>query len=223
VWLFGLLLLPAFGATCASIAWIAHGVLDFAPSYLGLLVSGIALTCTHVVVGRNDLEKAAQLGSRLLPAFVLVSLCGSQLIPLAAHSRGIQILWWVIGTVAINDAAAYFVGRSIGRIKMAPALSPNKSIEGSIAGVAFGVIAGVPLWYSLVGIPLGWASCVALTVLAIIGGQAADLSKSYVKRLCGVKDTGAFFPGHGGVLDRFDGAIGAAPFLLVCLYFTGSL
>ena len=65
----------------------------------------------------------------------------------------------------------------------------------------------------------GWV--LLLSLLACIGAQGADLSKSYLKRLCGVKDTGAFFPGHGGVLDRFDGIIGAAPVVLLAFLLMG--
>lgn len=223
VWLFLLYIAPAGAAMISAVEWVAHGVLDFTLPYLVTAISAVVLTITHVILGREDLDGAARIGSRLAPAFMLVSVCGTQLIPLAAHQRGIQMLWWIIGTVAINDAAAYFVGRSLGRSKMAPAISPNKTIEGSLAGVLVGAAAGIPLWYALVGIPLSVNACGLLVVLSIVGGQAADLSKSYIKRLCGVKDTGAFFPGHGGVLDRFDGAIGAAPFLLLWLYVCGVL
>jgi phosphatidate cytidylyltransferase len=76
-------------------------------------------------------------------------------------------------------------------------------------------------WGQLISIPISSSGVVLVSLLVTVAGQAADLSKSYLKRLCGVKDTGAFFPGHGGVLDRFDGIIGGAPVLLVALLIAG--
>ena len=213
------LLIPAVAVTIASIEWIDSGVLQLSKAYVAIAVSAVLATVTQVWIGRSDLTLASREGERFAPAFILVSLCGSQLIPVAAQERGIQVLWWVIGTVAINDAAAYFIGRKFGKHKMAPALSPNKSIEGSIAGILFGLLFGVYMWDILVKISLSVVSLTLMTTCVIVSAQAADLSKSYIKRLCGVKDTGAFFPGHGGVLDRFDGAIGAAPVVFFWIFF----
>ena len=213
------LVLPAMAVTISSIEWIGTGTLELSKAYIAIAVSALLATTTQVWIGRSELERASREGERFAPAFILVSLCGSQLIPVAAHYRGIQILWWVIGTVAINDAAAYFIGRKFGAHKLAPALSPNKSIEGSIAGIVFGLLFGVCMWDLLVKLPISVASLTLMTACVIVSAQAADLSKSYIKRLCGVKDTGAFFPGHGGVLDRFDGAIGAAPVVFFWIFF----
>jgi phosphatidate cytidylyltransferase len=213
------LLLPAVAVTICAIEWIDSGVLQLDRAYVAIAVSAVLTMVSQVWIGRGDLALASREGERFSPAFILVSLCGSQLIPVAAQERGIQILWWVIGTVAINDAAAYFIGRQFGKHKMAPALSPNKSIEGSIAGIFFGLLFGFFMWDILVKIPLTVFSLIAMTACVTVSAQAADLSKSYLKRLCGVKDTGAFFPGHGGVLDRFDGAIGAAPVVFFWIFF----
>lgn len=213
------LLIPAVAVMISAIEWIDSGLLDLSKAYCAIAISAVLATFTQVWIGRSDLALASREGERFAPAFILVSLCGSQLIPVAAHERGIQVLWWVIGTVAINDAAAYFIGRKFGKHKMAPALSPNKSIEGSIAGIFFGLLFGVYIWDILVKIPLSLVSLTLMTTCVIVSAQAADLSKSYIKRLCGVKDTGAFFPGHGGVLDRFDGAIGAAPVVFFWIFF----
>jgi phosphatidate cytidylyltransferase len=101
---------------------------------------------------------------------------------------------------------------------MAPALSPNKTMEGSIAGLLIGTVAGVVFWKLLLGDGrVGVMSLILVSLFATCAAQAADLSKSYLKRLRGVKDTGSFFPGHGGILDRFDGMIGAAPIVVVAL------
>lgn len=121
--------------------------------------------------------------------------------------------------VMCSDAGAYFVGKSFGKHKLAVKASPNKTWEGAIGGVAAAVI-GAALLYGLRAL-FDWQcypqwrlmayvlSCAALAVVSQIG----DLVESVLKRGAGVKDSGMFFPGHGGVLDRCDGLLFAAPML----------
>jgi phosphatidate cytidylyltransferase len=107
-----------------------------------------------------------------------------------------------------NDIAAYFVGLAIGRHKLAPRVSPGKSWEGALGGLAGGVAAGLLLapWLDLgAGPAAAWAAIVTAV------SQAGDLFESALKRRAGVKDSGRLLPGHGGVLDRFDGILMAAP------------
>ena len=107
-----------------------------------------------------------------------------------------------------NDIAAYFVGLAIGRHKLAPRISPGKSWEGALGGLAGGVGAGV-LAASWLGLGTGAAAVwgAAITIVS----QAGDLFESALKRRAGVKDSGRLLPGHGGVLDRFDGILIAGP------------
>jgi phosphatidate cytidylyltransferase len=143
------------------------------------------------------------------------------LVVISGLPRGIALVWWIVGCSALNDTAAYFVGRAFGSHKMASALSPNKSIEGSLAGLMVGTVAGVVLWRLIVeaGVPL--ARVALLSCAVTVAAQAGDLAKSYLKRLRGVKDLGALFPGHGGVLDRFDALIAASPVVLAALVACG--
>ncbi len=108
-----------------------------------------------------------------------------------------------------NDTAAYFAGSAFGRHKLAPRISPGKSWEGAVAGAAAGAAVGA--------VASGWLGLEAATaalfgLLVTIASQAGDLFESAMKRRAGVKDSGALLPGHGGVLDRFDGIFFAAPF-----------
>jgi phosphatidate cytidylyltransferase len=107
-----------------------------------------------------------------------------------------------------NDIAAYFVGLAVGRHKLAPRVSPGKSWEGAVGGLAGGLAAGVLLagWLAL---PRGEAALWAAAVTVV--SQAGDLFESALKRRAGIKDSGRLLPGHGGVLDRFDGVLLAAP------------
>ena len=123
----------------------------------------------------------------------------------------------------LSDAFALFAGMLFGKHKLAPVLSPKKTVEGSVGGLC-GAVVGM-LVYGL-ALELIWDRSVSYPLLMLYGGlgsvvsQLGDLSFSYIKREYGIKDFGNIFPGHGGVLDRFDSVIFCAPLielLLRCL------
>ncbi|WP_373072799.1 phosphatidate cytidylyltransferase [Zeaxanthinibacter enoshimensis] len=122
---------------------------------------------------------------------------------------GIFILIWV------NDSFAYLVGKTIGRTKLYPAISPKKTVEGSLGGLVFTVAAAYFMArYEPIVNPAQW---VILAVVIVIAGGLGDLVESKLKREAGVKDSGAILPGHGGMLDRLDSLIFAAPFAYLTL------
>lgn len=122
---------------------------------------------------------------------------------------GLVIVWSA-------DTGAYFTGRSIGRIPLAPRVSPKKTWEGVVGGVIAAAITGV-IAAALLDLPmLSLLLLAAVTALISVGG---DLSISMLKRRVGVKDSGMLLPGHGGVLDRFDGVTAALPFFALGLQF----
>ena len=127
-----------------------------------------------------------------------------------------------------GDSAAYFTGRFLGRHKLAPEVSPHKTIEGAIGGVCGSVLLGVlATWiYSTLANRLemftaGRGSGKLYLLIALMGAVASvlgilgDLFASAVKRQCGIKDYGSIFPGHGGILDRFDSVMFIAPFVTI--------
>jgi phosphatidate cytidylyltransferase len=118
--------------------------------------------------------------------------------------------------VWLGDTAAYYVGSAIGRHKMAPRVSPNKSWEGAAAGFAIGIVATL-VWslarHGAVDLPL-----LAVAALTGIAAQVGDLFESLLKRAVNVKDSGALLPGHGGMFDRMDALLFAAPVLLAGLW-----
>ena len=121
---------------------------------------------------------------------------------------GRQLLLFTLVVVWVGDTAAYFVGRAVGRTKMAPQLSPGKTWEGAAANVIGSLAVGVIFsrWIQIDPLHM-----VAMGGLASVAGQAGDLLESAYKRSAGVKDSGTILPGHGGVLDRIDALILAAP------------
>jgi phosphatidate cytidylyltransferase len=129
---------------------------------------------------------------------------------------------WVLLTAAAvwgGDTGAYFAGRALGRHKLYPAISPKKTVEGSIGGLLGS--AGMALLFRWVGAfvwgadtPALWHVLAFATVAGVVE-QIGDLVESLLKRSAGVKDSGTLLPGHGGVLDRFDGFLLAAPVVYV--------
>lgn len=120
-----------------------------------------------------------------------------------------------------SDSAALFTGMACGRHKMAPLVSPHKTVEGALGGIAGGVVGMVIFrivfyFCTLVPLHIGW--CVVIGLAGALMGELGDLSFSVIKRQVGIKDYGRLLPGHGGVLDRFDSLLFAAPmiWMIVC-------
>ncbi|UCH30709.1 MAG: phosphatidate cytidylyltransferase [Myxococcales bacterium] len=119
---------------------------------------------------------------------------------------------WVLLTMVLawgSDTSAYFVGRKYGKTKLAPRISPKKTLEGSAGGLAASVVGAMIMSFFLPGLTA--LDAIALGVLAGAAGQAGDLMMSVLKRSSGVKDSGGILPGHGGILDRVDALAFTAP------------
>lgn len=120
--------------------------------------------------------------------------------------RAIYGLWAVALVLCIawvTDTMAYFSGMLFGKKKLCPEISPKKTVAGAVGGTLFGTLAGVVVFWIAQGTPLWGLIALPLSVVSQLG----DLSASVIKRRFGVKDYGKIFPGHGGVLDRFDSII----------------
>lgn len=123
---------------------------------------------------------------------------------------------WLLLVIAVSDSAQYYTGRAFGRRKLAPLVSPAKTVEGAVGGVLVAVAFGaITAPYAIEGI--GVAAAAVLTLLMVLAGIVGDLFESLVKRSAGVKDSSALIPGHGGVLDRIDSHLFAAPVFYVFL------
>jgi phosphatidate cytidylyltransferase len=133
----------------------------------------------------------------LLPALALLWI---------RERAGINLLLWVFIVTWSTDIGAYFAGRAFGRRKLAPTISPGKTIEGLHGGIAAATLLGGAFVFAM---GLSKALLVCAPVFAI-AAQAGDLFESAMKRRAGVKDSGAWLPGHGGVLDRLDGLVPVA-------------
>ena len=123
--------------------------------------------------------------------------------------------------VIITDTFALFTGMLIGKHKLAPAVSPKKTVEGAIGGTVFGVlvfIAAAIISEKVIGVDVNLPLFATAGLLTSVIGQFGDLFMSVIKRHCDLKDFGNLMPGHGGILDRFDSLIFAAPTFLLFVY-----
>ena len=119
---------------------------------------------------------------------------------------GFDLLIWVFLVVWSTDIGAYFAGRAIGGPKLAPSISPNKTVAGLLGGVMIATIL-TGLWVYTVRLP---AVLLSLAAPFAVAAQLGDLFESGLKRRAGVKDSGTWLPGHGGLLDRLDGLVPVA-------------
>ncbi|HEX4210354.1 MAG TPA: phosphatidate cytidylyltransferase [Candidatus Binataceae bacterium] len=129
---------------------------------------------------------------------------------------GIGAIILMILLVVASDSGAYFTGRTIGRVKLLPQVSPNKTVEGAIGGVAAVIAAAIVLRYWLTPQwPIGSTLAIAFGIGVL--AQAGDLANSAFKRIVGVKDSGWLFPGHGGLMDRACSLVFATVLTYYCL------
>jgi len=127
---------------------------------------------------------------------------------------GIASMFWLLVTVALCDIGAFFTGKSIGKTKFSDS-SPNKTLEGVIGGIFIATIVGTYVGMYIDIAPF-WTIFI-VTLLTATSSIFGDLFESYLKREAGVKDSGDLLPGHGGILDRIDGYLFAAPMMIISL------
>jgi phosphatidate cytidylyltransferase len=163
------------------------------------------------------------LAPALVLAFGVVALTPAWLLLLAVHGSGtLGPALALVGFALVwsADVGAFFVGRSVGRVKLAPRVSPGKTWEGVAGGVASAMAAG---W--LASVALGLPAAQLVPAAAAVAGVSVigDLTVSMLKRNVGLKDSGRILPGHGGVMDRIDGLVAAVPIYTIGLQFAGLL
>lgn len=123
---------------------------------------------------------------------------------------GPAVTTWLLAMIAVSDSGQYYCGRTFGRSKLAPSVSPAKTREGAIGGVAVAAIVGA-VTGPMVMPDVSMVMAGALTLVLALAGIVGDLFESLVKRSAGVKDSSQLIPGHGGILDRVDSHLFAAP------------
>ncbi len=168
------------------------------------------------------IETAAQDVALALLAFLYIPFLLMHLVLLRQTPFGIQWLFVIMLIVMTNDSAAYYTGGAFGKNRLYPLVSPKKSIEGAIGGL-FGSLCGTFLAKYTFFPQLTFGDAIFTALVIGMVGQAGDLFESMLKRSFGVKDSGTLIPGHGGVLDRMDSILFAAPitYYYVIFFFKG--
>ncbi len=163
----------------------------------------------HVKIRIETLSKCF-LGGLVVPYLM------SSVVRILASSTGRYVILIPFLVACVCDAGAYFVGVKFGKHKLAPVVSPNKTIEGALGGIAAGVVAML-LYTFILDVPLkfdvSYGAAIVYGIAGCLVGEVGDLCFSVIKRQTGIKDYGNLIPGHGGVLDRFDSILAVAPLI----------
>lgn len=202
------------GCVCYYLIMLMHS----GEQYLFLTLIVILTVMMFVYVFSYPAIDAAQLMSSYF-GVIYVPVMLSFIYLMRMYTNGVFLVWMIFVSSWICDTCAYCVGMLIGKHKLAPRLSPKKSVEGAVGGVAGSALVGAFYGYVLTK-AAGQASTLIWS-FAIIGGigavisQIGDLTASAIKRNHDIKDYGKLIPGHGGILDRFDSVIVTAPMIYI--------
>jgi phosphatidate cytidylyltransferase len=148
--------------------------------------------------------------TKQLTGIIYIPLFLSYLVLIRNGSNGIAWIYFLLIIIFAGDTGAFYAGTYFGKHKLCPSVSPGKTIEGSLGGLGLSIVAGGIFKYFILPSYSWWIS-ILLFICAGIAGQIGDLFESELKRSAGVKDSGSILPGHGGILDRIDALLFAAP------------
>lgn len=181
------------------------------------LGSFFALTC-YILYRYKDIADSYNLFCRLVFGVLYVGVLGAHVVLLRFVPDGGSWLIIASAITACSDSGAYFVGKAIGKKKLCPNISPNKTLEGAVGGVLCG-LAGAVLFALLLLPAVNWLFLGGAAVFLAIAGIAGDLTESIIKRGTATKDSGHCLGGHGGILDRVDSLLFVCPILYYLLAF----
>ncbi len=183
-----------------------------------VLIFYIILSSTYKALIKNEINKILEKVSLEIFSSLYVAFPLSYFLLIRKLHYGSKFVTLLLAMAWLNDSFAYFIGKKWGKIKMNTHISPNKTREGAIGGLLGGVFSALIFGYFF---HFDLKLVFPLSIIVIIFSQIGDLVESAFKREVGVKDAGTIIPGHGGVLDRFDGLIYATPtfYYLIILVF----
>jgi phosphatidate cytidylyltransferase len=191
------------------------------------IILSIVFVLTLIELFRNKGSAILNIGATLLGIFY-IGLFAAALFSIREiyphideiYLRGGYLVIAIFATIWICDSAAYYGGTALGKHKLFPRVSPNKSWEGAVFGFVFAIIAMVLAKIIVLNF-LSWSTTIAIGIIIGIFGQIGDLIESLIKRDADVKDSSAIIPGHGGIFDRFDSLLYTAPIILIYLKYFG--
>jgi phosphatidate cytidylyltransferase len=191
---------------------MAAFILDDLSVELGMFAALLIIPASYVVTSK-PLEDSLPSSAVAVLATTYVGMLGGSLIRLHNDfDEGYKLVFFLLLVVWLGDSGAYYVGKQFGKHKLSPRISPKKTVEGLIGGMAASIIAAVVIHYTFFPkFPLLHA--IIAGVILSFAGVIGDLAESMWKRSAAVKDSGTLIPGHGGFLDRFDSILFTAPIL----------
>jgi phosphatidate cytidylyltransferase len=193
--------------TCFGLVWTLLFIISPHCTYeltLPLLLTSAVVLSLFCLLARRQKEGALLGWAWTIAGILYLGWLLSHFVALRGLDDGRNWVFLALAATFASDTAAYFVGRALGRHKLAPAISPGKTWEGTIAGFLGAIIVGLLFTLAL---PLSYWQAALLGFLVSLFGQLGDLGESLLKRNMGVKDSGNLLPGHGGFLDRIDSVV----------------
>lgn len=203
------------------ISLVVAAIISFAPiphyEVIACVTLIVAIFVFAAMMRKMETFRFRRTRQTVITAFIVVLLIRA--IPtLRVVENGFWYLAFVIALCFLSDILAYLTGKIFGSHRLAPRVSPKKTVEGALGGIVFTAVLVLGLAVLIernTEIVFQLKPLALWSLLATVLGQFGDLSMSVIKRVCGIKDYGKIFPGHGGVLDRFDSHIFAIAFTLV--------
>lgn len=183
---------------------------------LGIFFLVFAVYMSFFISGKYELDEITMNFAAIV--YIPMTLATAVLMR-SGMGDGMFLIYLLLIIEWFTDSGAYFIGSAFGRHKLMPKVSPKKSVEGAVGGIAAAVI-GALLLNIFTGL-VAWWLMILIAVIVSVSGQIGDLCESAVKRWAGVKDSGNLIPGHGGILDRFDSMLFASPLLFLILTLVG--
>jgi phosphatidate cytidylyltransferase len=191
------------------------------PGMILVLLLNLVLLSLFVLFRFAQLDDLFATIARQMLGIVYIPLSLSLLLLVRNMEHGVLWIFWLLIVCFMNDTGAFYSGTFLGKRKLAPRISPKKTIEGSVGGIVAAVTAGVVLSLIFFKSPVMILTMLPCSFLIAVAGQVGDLFESVMKRASSVKDSGRILPGHGGMLDRIDGLLFAIPVLYAYLLAVG--
>lgn len=204
---------PIFLCIVIMLVIMASFILADLSVELGVFVALLVIPASYVFSRQRPLEDSLPSSAIAVLATTYVGMLGGSLIRLRNDfPEGSKLVFFLLLVVWLGDSGAYYVGKTLGKHKMSPRISPKKTVEGGIGGIVASIITALVIHFTFFKtFPLIHA--VIAGVILSIAGMIGDLAESMWKRSAAVKDSGTLIPGHGGFLDRFDSIFFTAPIL----------
>ncbi|HEX3581164.1 MAG TPA: phosphatidate cytidylyltransferase [Thermoanaerobaculia bacterium] len=208
--------LPVVLCILVAIFILAAFILEPISVEMGVFAALLLIPASYVFAKggpEGSIAEALPSSAIAVMATLYVGMLGGSLIRMRSDFPvGPKLVFFLLIVVWIGDAGAYYTGKSLGRHKLSPRISPKKTVEGLVGGIATSIVAAVVIHYTFFPefpLPHAMIAGVILSACGVVG----DLAESLWKRSADVKDSGTLIPGHGGVLDRFDSIFFTAPIL----------